>query len=148
MYSFLGFNTIIYKTPYHVVINTKTKVYFILTKNLFLVKSLYPERNNKRKYENWFFICLTISHNMVGNQCHHPFLLVKLRGQHSRVRLHADFCRGSRTITHPETRNRGRLESRHRLFMVIHSATNIPEFLSGSSLPLYLQYRNQSVNQR
>lgn len=85
---------------------------------------------------------------MVNNQCHHPFLLVKLRGQHSRVRLHANFCRGSRAITYPETRNRGRLESRHRLFMVIHSATNIPEFLSGSGLSIYLQYRNQSVNQR
>ena len=33
---------------YHVVINTKTKVYFILIKNLFLAKSLYPERNNKK----------------------------------------------------------------------------------------------------
>ena len=131
---------------YHVVINTKTKVYFILIKNLFLAKSLYPERNNK-KYENWFFICLTISHNMVDHQCHHPFLPVKLRGQHSRVRLHADFRRGSRAITYPKTCNRRRLESRCRLFMAVHVTANIPEFLSSRSLPVHHQYRNQLVNQ-
>ncbi len=76
-----------------------------MTKNLFPIESLYPERNNKIEYENRCFICLTISYNMVGYQCHHPFLPVKLRGQHPRVRLHADFCRGSRAITYPKTCN-------------------------------------------
>lgn len=66
---------------------------------------------------------------MVSYQCHHPFLPVKLRGQHPRVRLHADFCRGSRTITYPKTCNRRRLESGCRLFMVVHVAANIPELL-------------------
>ena len=77
---------------------------------------------------------------MVDHQCHHPFLPVKLRGQHSRVRLHANFRRGSRTITYPKTRNCGRLESRRRLFMAVHATANIPEFLSSRSLPVHHQY--------
>ncbi len=84
---------------------------------------------------------------MVSYQCHHPFLPVKLRGQHPRVRLHADFCRGSRAITYPKTCNRRRLESGCRLFMVVHVAANIPELLSSRSLPVHHQYRNQPVNQ-
>jgi len=84
---------------------------------------------------------------MVDHQCHHPFLPVKLRGQHSRVRLHANFRRGSRTITYPKTRNCGRLESRRRLFMAVHATANIPEFLSSRSLPVHHQYWNQLVNQ-
>ena len=42
---------------------------------------------------------------------------------------------------------RRRLESRCRLFMVVHVAANIPELLSSRSLPVHHQYRNQSVNQ-
>ena len=145
--SLVSDSTISQSSLYYVVINTKTKVYFILTKNLFPTESLYPEEKQQKKYENRCFICLTISYNMVSYQCHHPFLPVKLRGQHPRVRLHADFCRGSRAITYPKTCNRRRLESRCRLFMVVHVAANIPELLSSRSLPVHHQYRNQPVNQ-